>query len=261
MSNVRLQNNKLTRKIQKMNNKTIKIISVAVHLLTTIVISSQVQAEQKSNADFKLTNSYIKKSVEMRAFDETSLRWRDIKISKNGKYGCATFNGKNRYGAYAGYSTMGFGVLEDNTVGVALNDEYCYDMVSAHNYRDTPEGRAKYEKQKIADEESKKLKAYEIAEIEKKIKQDEENRIIKDEEDSKRREAESLENEKKYQENKTKEEADLQIAIEKSKTEAEEHNRKTNEKVARDEAEQQRVIDKDKVKGLIPKKLFDLLPK
>lgn len=245
-----------------MNYKTIKTISVAVHLLATVVISSQAQAEQKSNADFKLTNSYIKKSVEMRAFDETSLRWREIKISKNGKYGCATFNGKNRYGAYAGYSTMSFGVLEDNTVAVGVIDnEYCNAFLSDQNYRDTPEGRANYEKQKIADEESKKLKAYEIAEREKKIKQDEENRIIKDEEDSKRREAESLENEKKYQENKVKEEADLQIAIEKSKAEAEEHNRKTNEKVARDEAEQQKVIDKDKVKGLIPKKLFDLLPK
>lgn len=244
-----------------MNYKTIKTISVAVHFLATVLISSQVQAEQKANVDFKLTNSYMKKSVVMRAFDETSLRWRDIKISKNGKYGCATFNGKNRYGAYAGYSTMGFSVREDNFVGVILNDEYCYDMVSAHNYRDTPEGRAKYEKQKKADDESAKLKAQETAESEKKAKQDEENRVINAEEDSKRREAQSIEDEKIYQENKVKEEADLQIAIEKSKAEAEEHNRKTNEKVARDEAEQQRVIDKEKVNGLIAKKLFDLLPK
>ena len=245
-----------------MLNKTLKTISVTLHLLATIIISCQAQAEQKSNADFKLTNKYIKKSVEMSAFDETSLRWRDIKISKNGKYGCATFNGKNRYGAYAGYSTMAFGVLEDNTVAVGvINDEYCNIFLSDQNYRDTPEGRAKYEKQKKADDESAKLKAQETAESEKKAKQNEENRLIKEEEDSKRREADSLESEKKYQENKVKEEADLQIAIEKSKAEAEEHNRKTNEQVARDEAEQQRVIDKEKVKGLIAKKLFDLLPK
>lgn len=244
MSNARFQNNKLTRKLQKMNYKTIKTISVAIHLFATVVISNQVQAEQKENADFKLTNNYIKKSVEMRAFDETSLRWREIKISKNGKYGCATFNGKNRYGAYAGYGTMGFDVLEDNTVAVVLNDEYCYETVSARNYRDTPEGRIKHEQEQKALKDAEKLREQEIAENNKKTTQGIEDRRIQQEQEESQRIADN-----------------------------EKYNKESEEKQAKDKAEMDELIRLDRLKNkstttpsnklenLIPKKLFDLIPK
>lgn len=227
-----------------MNYKTIKKISIAVHFLASVVISSQVQAEQKANADFKLTNSYIKKSVEMRAFDETSLRWKDIKISKNSKYGCATFNGKNRYGAYAGYSTMGFSVLEDNTVGVILNDEYCYDMVTAYNYRDTPEGRIKYEQEQKALKDAEKSREQEITENNKRTAQEIEDRRIQREQEETQRIADN-----------------------------EKYNKESEEKQARDKAEMDELIRLDRLKNkstttpsnklenLVPKKLFDLLPK
>ncbi|MDP2153269.1 MAG: hypothetical protein Q8J66_06385 [Methylotenera sp.] len=227
-----------------MNYKTIKTISVAIHLLAAAVISSQVQAEQKSNADFKLTNKYIKKSIEMGAFDEASLKWRDITISKDAKFGCATFNGKNRYGAYAGYQTVGFGVLEDNTVGVTPNYELCYEMLSAHNYRNTPEGRIKYEQQQKALKDAEKLREQEIAENNKKTAQEiEDRRILREQEETQR----IADNEK--------------------------YNKELEEKQARDKAEMDELIRLDRLKNqstpapskklenLVPKKLFDLLPK
>ena len=97
------------------------------------------------------------------AFDETSLRWKDITISKDGKLGCATFNGKNKYGAYAGYGTTGFTVQSDY-VGVIHNEAGCYEAVAALNYRNTPEGRIKYEKEQKALDDDKKLREQEISE-------------------------------------------------------------------------------------------------
>lgn len=227
-----------------MNYKIIKIITVSVHLLIPFFIFSQVQAEEKSNTSFKLTNKYIKKIVENRAYDETSLRWRDIKISKNSKFGCATFNAKNLYGAYAGYSTMGFRVQENNSVGWVLNDEICYELLSESNYRETPEGRIKYEKEqrdlKVA--EKKREQEIEISRIQSE-KESENYRIQKEKEETQR----ILDNEK--------------------------YNKELDEKQARDEAEMNELIRLERLKGksvatpvnelenFLPKKLFDLLPK
>lgn len=227
-----------------MNNKTIKIIAFSTPLLLIFFISNQAFAEQKSNANFKLTNNYIKTIVKKRAYDETSLRWRDIKISKNTKFGCATYNGKNLYGAYAGYSTMGFRVQEDNTVGIVLDDEICYELLSESNYRETPEGRIKYEKEQkdLKEAEKKREQEIEISRIQSE-KESENYRIQKEKEETQR----ILDNEK--------------------------YNKESEEKQARDEAEMNELIRLERLKGksvatpvnelenLIPKKLFDLLSK
>lgn len=189
----------------KLNSKTIKTIAIAVHFLTTTFITNQVQAEQKANVDFKLTTKYIKKLVEKNSFDETSLKWREIKISNNGKYGCATFNGKNRLGSYSGYNTAAVLVYEDNTVGLYA-DSTCYEQLADRNYEDSPKGRADLERRVKADEKNKKLKALDIAQKDKRAKQDEEKRLAQAEEDSKRRETESIESEKNIKKTKSNKE-------------------------------------------------------
>lgn len=228
-----------------MNYKIIKTALNASFLLTTVIISSSVQAEPEANANFKLTNKYIKKSVEMSAYDDKALRWRDITISKDGKFGCATFNGKNRYGAYAGYQTVRYIVMEDSgNVGVMQNDAICYDVITESNYRNTPEGRIKYEKEQKALDDAKKLREQEIADSTKEREQGIESRRIQQEQEDAKRIADN-----------------------------EKYNKELEEKNAKDKAEMDELLRLDRLKGqssqpeiskpdkLTPKKLFDLLLK
>ena len=259
-----------------MNYKTIKKISIASSLLTTLAISNFAQAEKANKEDFQFTKIYIKKDIEGITPEPAAIKWKNITISNDKKVACATFAAKNKYNAYDGFATVmylyskEFIFTSDNiSRHVQSVSSGCHKVLNDLNYSQTPEGRTQIEKDEKTRKENEglteKLTEERIANEKKESQLSMERAKKQEEEDAAKYLAESdrrdKESEKKYQENKAKEEVDLQIAIEKSKAEAEEHNRKTNEKVARDEAEQQRVIDKDKVKGLIAKKLFDLLPK
>lgn len=246
-----------------MNYKLTKTISIVSSLLTTLTISNFAHAEKANNGNLKITKAYVKKHIESAVPEPETLKWKDITVSNDGKSACATVAAKNKYGAYDGYEVVAFGIENNKILSYTYRD--CYSLLAQMNYAQSPEGRIQIEKNEKAKKENDRLTEERIANEQKDSQLKMERAKKQDEEDAAKYLAESdrrdKESEKKYQENKAQEEADLQIAIEKSKAEAEEHNRKTNEKVARDEAEQQRVIDKDKVKGLIPKKLFDLLPK
>ncbi|MDI1299824.1 hypothetical protein [Methylotenera sp.] len=226
-----------------MNYITIKTALNVSCLLTTVIISSSVQAEPEANANFKLTNKYIKKSIEMSSFDEKALRWRDITISKDGKMGCATFNGKNKYGAYGGYQTVRYVVMADS-VGVMENDSICYDLITESNLRSTPEGRIKYEKKQQDLADAEKLRMQKIDEAMEKGRHEKFDSMSPEQRDFFERAA----------------------ADEKANKELEEKN-------AKDKAEMDELLRLDKLKGqssepeiskpekLTPKKLFDLLLK
>ena len=115
---------------------------------------------------------------------------------------------------------MGFRVQEDNTVGIVLDDDICYELLSQSNYRETPEGRIKYEKeqQDLKDAEKKREQEVEISRIQRE-KEAENYRMQKEKEETQR----ILENEKSSKE--------------------------LAEKQARDEAEMNELIRLERLKG------------
>jgi len=171
------------------------------------------------NANFKLTKQYIKQRVEASVKDSDSLKWKGITIGKDGKYGCATFNGKNSYGAYAGYETVGYIVLPDS-IGVRWPDKDCYAEIEIRDYYLTPEGKAALAKQEADAAKAKELQAQEQAQREQDRAQIlEENRL------------------------KAAQEEEERIAANEA------YNRQQSEKDARDKAEMDELLRIEREKG------------
>lgn len=231
-----------------MNYKLTKTISIVSSLLTILTISNFAQAEKTNKEEFQFTKTYIKKDIESITPEPAAIKWKDITISNDKTFACASFAAKNKYGAYDGFVNVLYQYGNGSISRQVWPD--CYKDLNYTNYAQSPEGRIQIEKNEKAKKENERLTEERLANEQKESQLRMERTRKQEEEDVAKNLAESdkrdKEREKKYQEDKAKEEADLQIAIEKSKAEAEEHNRKTNEKVARDETEQQIVIDKDK---------------
>lgn len=242
-----------------MNYKLTKTISIVSSLLTTLTISNFAQAEKTNKEEFQFTKTYIKKDIESITPEPAAIKWKDITISNDKTFACASFAAKNKYGAYDGFVNVLYQYGNGSISRQVWPD--CYKDLNYTNYAQSPEGRIQIEKNEKAKKENERLTEEQLANEQKESQLRMERARKQEEEDTAKYLAESDKRNKEREEEYARDDAKLQEDIAKSKAESDKYNKEFEEKSARDDAEQQKAIAKSKAVGLIPKKLFDLLPK